>query len=184
MKEFSDISEFESRVQRHLAQGPSIAAGVFIAPTASVTGNVIIGARASIWFHTVLRGDIEPITIGEESNVQDGSVLHVADHLPCHIGKRCTIGHRAIVHACTIGDDCLIGMGAIILDGSEIGLNCIIGAGSLVTQNTKIPAGSMVFGSPAKVIRPLKDEEIKIIPQFSKRYVLLAGYHQKSTQAR
>jgi len=167
-----------NRVRENMSKGPQIAPGVFISPTSSITGHVVLERYSSVWPMAVLRGDIAPVYVGEGSNIQDAAVLHVADHLPCRIGKYCTIGHSAIVHACTVGDECLIGMGAIILDGSEIGAQCIIGAGALVTQNIKIPEGSMVFGSPAKVIRPLSPEERNSIRGWADRYIILSKEHQ------
>jgi carbonic anhydrase/acetyltransferase-like protein (isoleucine patch superfamily) len=143
-----------------------------------VLGDVTIGENASVWYNTVLRGDINRIVIGEGSNIQDGSVLHLTGELPCIIGSYVTVGHMAILHACTVADECLIGMGAIVLDGAEIGERCIIGAGALVTQGKRIPPGSMVLGSPAKVVRPLTDVEQSGLREWAARYVrLIPHYH-------
>lgn len=133
---------------------------VWIAPTADVIGNVTIGEESSVWYRAVVRGDVCAITIGEGSNIQDGAVIHGNFGHPVTIGNCVTIGHNAIVHGCTIGNNVLVGMGAIILDDAEIGENCIIGAGALVTSGKKIPSGSLVLGSPAKVVREVTKEEI------------------------
>jgi carbonic anhydrase/acetyltransferase-like protein (isoleucine patch superfamily) len=132
----------------------------WIAPNAQVMGNVIIEAGVGIWFGTVLRGDNEPITIGEGSNVQENSVFHTDPGFPVTIGKNCTIGHNAIIHGCSVGDNSLIGMGATVLNGAQIGKNCLIGAGALVTEGKVIPDGSLVVGMPAKAIRELDADAI------------------------
>lgn len=132
----------------------------WIAPNAQVMGNVIIKSGVGIWFGTVLRGDNEPIVIGEGSNVQENSVFHTDPGFPVTIGKNCTIGHNAIIHGCTVGDNSLIGMGATVLNGAQIGKNCLIGAGALVTEGKVIPDGSLVVGMPAKAIRELDADTI------------------------
>lgn len=161
----------------HFFQQPTVPPSAFIAPNATVIGDVTLGEQASVWYNAVLRGDINRITIGARSNVQDGSVLHLSAEHGCHIGEDVTVGHMAMLHACTIGNEVLIGMGAIILDGVEIGDRCIIGAGSLVTQNKKIPPGSMVMGSPAKVVRGLSPEEQDGIAAWAARYVALIPHY-------
>ena len=128
---------------------------VFIADTAVVVGDVTLSKGVSVWFQAVIRGDEGPITVGENSNVQDGAILHSETH----IGKNCTIGHGAIVHGCTVGDDTLIGMGSILLNGAKIGKHCLVGAGALVTGKMDAPDGSLILGSPAKVVRPLTEAE-------------------------
>lgn len=128
---------------------------VFIADTAVVVGDVTLGKGVSVWFQAVIRGDEGPITVGENSNVQDGAILHSETR----IGKNCTIGHGAIVHGCTVGDDTLIGMGSILLNGAKIGKHCLVGAGALVTGKMDAPDGSLILGSPAKVVRPLTEAE-------------------------
>ena len=178
MKLSSQMLEFDRRVQRNLARGLKISSTAFVAKGAHLSGRVVLGKRASVWYGAILRGDIEPVMVGDGTNVQDGAILHTADDLPCCIGRRCTIGHAAIVHACSVEDDCLIGMGAIILDGSQIGAQSIIGAGSLITQHAKIPKGSLVFGSPAKVIRPLTPKERASIHYWADRYMILAKRHR------
>jgi carbonic anhydrase/acetyltransferase-like protein (isoleucine patch superfamily) len=145
----------------------------FIAPSASITGDVALGQDCSIWHNTTLRGDIAPIHVGARSNIQDGSVLHVAEELPCLVGDDVTIGHGAIIHGCTVGDRCLIGMGAIILNGAVIGEESIIGAGSLVTEGKKIPPRSLAYGNPAKVVRSLGDADVEAILKSARSYVEL-----------
>ena len=144
---------------------------VFVAPSAIVVGKVELHEKSSIWFNVSLRGDNDLIVLGEGSNIQEGSVLHTDTGHPLTIGKRVTVGHQAMLHGCTIGDESLIGMQAILLNGSQVGRHCIIGAGALLTGNTVIPEGSMVLGSPAKVVRPLKPEEIEMIRQAAAGYV-------------
>ena len=132
----------------------------WIADTADVIGNVIFAQNSSVWFGTVIRGDNEPIAVGQGSNIQENCVLHTDPGFPVTIGVNCTIGHKAILHGCTIGDGSLIGMGAIVLNGAKIGKNCLIGAGALVTEGKEIPDGCLVVGSPARVIRTLNDKAI------------------------
>jgi carbonic anhydrase/acetyltransferase-like protein (isoleucine patch superfamily) len=129
----------------------------WVAPGAHVIGNILIGAGVSIWFGAVLRGDNEPITLGEGTNIQDNSVLHTDMGYPLSIGRDCTIGHKAILHGCTIGDGSLIGMGATVLNGAVIGRGCLIGAGALVTEGKTIPDGSLVMGAPGRVVRQLDE---------------------------
>lgn len=147
---------------------------VFIAPSAVVIGSVTLAEESSLWFGAVLRGDINHIIIGAQSNVQDGSVLHVSDEHACILGERVTVGHRAVVHACTVGDEVLVGMGAIILDGASIGPRSIIAAGALVTKGTQVPEGSLVMGSPARIVRPLSAEEQMANQKLALKYVELA----------
>ena len=133
----------------------------WVAHSADVIGNVEIGEESSVWYHATIRGDLNYVKIGAGTNIQDGVVIHVDTGCPCEIGSMVTIGHNATVHGCTIGNRTLIGMGAILLNGCKIGRDCIIGAGALVTSNKEIPDGSLVLGSPAKVVRSLTEEEIK-----------------------
>src|SRR5215469_11583557 len=128
---------------------------VYIARGAVVFGDVTIGDHSSIWYNAVARGDINRIVIGHHTNIQDNAVLHLADEFPCIVGNYVTVGHSAIVHACTVGDEVLVGIGATILDGAVIGEQCLIGANALVTADSKIPPGSLVLGSPGKVVRQL-----------------------------
>ena len=142
----------------------------WVAPNAIVVGDVTLEKNTSVWFNATLRGDIENIHIGEGSNVQDGSVLHTDPGYPLKVGKNVTIGHLVMLHGCTIGDNSLIGIGAVILNNVKIGNNCIIGAKSLITENKEIPDNSLVVGSPARVIRKVTDEEIKAIKENAIRY--------------
>ena len=130
---------------------------VLICPGAAVCGDATLGIGVSVWYNAVIRGDNGPIVVGAETNIQDGAVIHAKTTIGCG----CTVGHGAIVHGCTVGDNTLIGMGAVILNGAKIGSNCIVGAGALVTGKTEAPDGSMILGSPAKVVRPLTEEEIQ-----------------------
>jgi carbonic anhydrase/acetyltransferase-like protein (isoleucine patch superfamily) len=141
----------------------SIDKSVFIADGAKVIGDVEIGKNGSVWFNAVIRADLGSVKIGENSNVQDNAVVHTSKDFGVQIGDNVTIGHSAIVHGCTVGNNVLIGMGAIVLDGAVIEDNCIIGAGTLVTHGKVIPAGSLAFGNPVKVIRQLTDDEIRSI---------------------
>jgi carbonic anhydrase/acetyltransferase-like protein (isoleucine patch superfamily) len=155
---------------------PKLGAGVYIAKTAVVLGDVRLGDHASVWYNATVRGDINYIEIGHHSNIQDNAVLHLADEFPCIIGNYVTGGHSAIVHACTVGNEVLIGMGATILDGAVVGDQSLIGANALVTPGTKIPAGSMVMGSPAKVVRALKPEERAKLKYWADKYVENSAY--------
>ena len=143
----------------------------WIAPTASLIGSVVLENNASIWFNVVIRGDNEVITIGENSQVQDGSVLHTDPGYPLTLGMNVSIGHMAMLHGCVIGDGCLIGIKSVLLNGAVIGRNCLIGANTLVTEGKAIPDGSLVLGSPCKVVRQLSTKEIMDINSFSARYV-------------
>ena len=132
----------------------------WIAPYADVIGKVALAAGVGIWFGAVLRGDNEPLTVGEDTNIQEHCMLHTDPGFPVNIGRGCTIGHRAIIHGCTIGDNVLVGMGAIILNGARIGENSLVGAGALVPEGREIPPGSLVIGMPGKVARPLSADEL------------------------
>lgn len=150
---------------------PALQESVFVAPDAWLTGRVTAGAESSFFFGAVARGDINPIVVGMRTNVQDHAMLHTSHGLgPCRIGNDVTVGHRAILHGCTVQDRCIIGMGAILLDGAEIGEDCIVGAHSLVTMNMRIPPRSMVYGSPAKVVRTLSAEELAGILASARSY--------------
>ena len=144
---------------------------IFVAPGADVIGDVILEEDTGIWFNSTLRGDIEPISVGRGTNVQDGSTLHTDRGLPVVIGENVTIGHNCVIHGCEIGDGTLIGMGSTVLSGAKIGKNCLIGAGSLVTGSTVVPDGMLALGSPAKVIKPLKEGAIQKGLDNARRYV-------------
>ena len=151
---------------------PEIDGGVaWIAPTAVLIGRVVVQSDAGIWFGVVARGDNEAITIGARTNVQENSVLHTDMGYPLSIGEGCTIGHKAMLHGCTIGDNTLIGMGATVLNGARIGSNCLIGAGALITEGKEIPDGSLVVGAPGKVVRTLDDAAIAGLRRSAEGYV-------------
>ena len=151
----------------------------FIAPNAAVTGDVELGRGASVWYGASVRGDIAPIRIGDGSNIQDNASVHVDEEVPASIGSGVTVGHNAVIHGCTIEDDCLIGMGAIILNGARIGAGSIVGAGALVTENKEIPPGSLAVGAPARVVRPISDEEREKVKANAERYMVNARRHAR-----
>ena len=148
---------------------------VLICDGAKVSGDVTLGKGVSVWYNAVLRGDDGAITVGEGTNIQDCAVLHEETH----VGAGCTVGHGAIVHGCTVGDNVLIGMGAVVLNGAKIGDNCIVGAGAVVTGKMDAPAGSMILGSPAKVVRPLTEEEIESNRRSAQGYLELAEKYRQ-----
>ena len=143
----------------------------WIAPGAVVIGRVILKTNASVWFGAVLRGDNEPITVGQNSNVQDGAVLHTDAGTPLTIGANVTVGHQAMLHGCTVGDNSLIGIGAVVLNGARIGRNCLIGAKALIPEGKDIPDNSLVVGSPGRVLRPVSDEQIVFFAHSAEHYV-------------
>jgi carbonic anhydrase/acetyltransferase-like protein (isoleucine patch superfamily) len=153
---------------------PTIAADAWVAPTATLVGQVRIGDRASIWYGAVLRGDRAGITVGEGSNVQDGCVLHADPGFPCTLGNRVTVGHRAVVHGCAIDDDVLVGMGAVVLNGARVGSGSLLAAGTIVLEGAEIPPGSLVAGVPGKVRRELTDDERERIGQNAANYLDLS----------
>jgi carbonic anhydrase/acetyltransferase-like protein (isoleucine patch superfamily) len=164
------------QLDTHLRKQPTLGKAVYIAKGAAVLGDVTVGDYSSIWYNAVVRGDINRIEIGHHTNIQDNAVLHVADDFLCVIGNYVTVGHSAVVHACRVGDETLIGMGATILDGAIIGAQCIIGANALVPQQAQIPAGSLVLGSPGKVKRVLTPEELTGLKTWAEKYVANAAY--------
>src|SRR5262249_46947966 len=166
----------EKQLETFLRQPPRLGKNVYIASGAVVVGDVTLGDFSSVWYNAVLRGDINRIVVGHHTNIQDGAVLHVADNSSCHVGHNVTVGHSAIVHACTIGDECLIGMGAVILDGAVVGRHCLIGAKALVTQGAQIPDGSLVLGVPAKVVRALRADEVHQLQVSAEEYAQNAAY--------
>jgi len=161
---------------------PDIGADVFIHDTAVVIGRVHLGNRASVWPTAVIRGDVEQISVGCDTNVQDGAVLHADPGMPCTVGDRVTIGHRATVHGCTVGDECLVGIGATVLNGARIGSQSIIGAHALVPEGMEIPSGVLVVGVPAKVRRELTDEERAGLAAQAARYVANAARHAQEAR--
>lgn len=169
-------------IRRNLDCKPELHPSVYVAPTAYLVGSIRIGENSSIWPQCSLRGDIEQITIGSHTNIQDGTVIHVDTHIPTIIGNYVTVGHRAIVHACEVEDEVLIGMGAIILDGARIGRRSIIGANALVTKGTVIPPGSLVLGSPGKVVKTLDEEAQATLRPWAERYVALSREYLRRQQ--
>ena len=161
-------------LESYLGLFPDIHATAYVAASADVIGRVSLGEESSVWYHATLRGDINSITIGPRSNIQDNAVIHLADDYGCQVGELVTVGHSAILHACTVEDETLIGMGAIVLDGAVIGARSIIGAGALVTGGTIIPPGSLVVGSPAKVIRTLPLDEQRQVKTWAEKYVRIS----------
>lgn len=161
-------------------QRPQAAGSAFIAPGARVIGNVTLGEHSSVWYNAVLRGDTNSIRVGEGSNVQDNSVLHVDPPYPLQIGSNVTVGHSCILHGCTIEDDSLIGMGSTILNGAVIGANSLVGAGSLVTEGKVFPPGSVIMGRPAKLIREVGPKEIEMIQRAAEHYRRNARDHAES----
>lgn len=143
----------------------------FIADNATVIGSVIIHNDVGIWFNAVIRGDNDPITIGEGTNIQDGAVLHTDEGIPLNIGKGVTVGHQAMLHGCRVGDNSLVGINAVILNNAQIGKNCIIGANCLITQGKIIPDNSMVLGSPGKIVREVNEEEIEELKHSAEHYI-------------
>jgi gamma-carbonic anhydrase len=172
--------DLEAQFDRHLAKTPVLGTGTWIAPGAVVVGDVTLGDHSSVWFNAVLRADLNRIIIGHHTNIQDTCVLHLSDEFPCIIGNYVTVGHGAIVHACTVADGALIGMRATVLDGAVIGAEAIIGANSLVPMGMEIPAGHMAFGNPAKVVRKVTPEERVMIRGFAEKYVRAAQYYRES----
>ncbi|MEQ6436812.1 gamma carbonic anhydrase family protein [Comamonas sp. w2-DMI] len=150
---------------------PKIAESAWVADSAEVMGRVTLGEDASVWFGTVVRGDTESITIGAGSNIQDASVLHADFGKPLVVGCNVTVGHQVMLHGCTIGDESLIGIGAVVLNGARIGRNCLVGAGALVTEGKEFPDGSMIIGSPAKAVRQLSPEQIEGLRQSARHYI-------------
>ena len=169
----------EERLKKYLGQQPQIAPSAYIASGAVVTGAVQLKSHVSIWHNAVLRGDINAIFVDEGSNIQDGAIVHLADDYGVTIGKFVTIGHAAVIHACEIHDECLIGMQATVLDGAVIGRQSIIGANALVTKESRIPEGSLVLGAPAKVVRKLTQCEREKLKDWAEKYIITAQFHAK-----
>lgn len=170
----------EQRLEKYLTASPQVDADAFVHPAATVIGSVVLSKGCSVWPGAVLRGDIHSIEVGEGTNIQDGAVVHLADDYGVRIGRYVTIGHLAMIHACTIEDECLIGMQATILDGAVIGARSIIGAGAVVTKGTKIPPGSLVLGMPGKVVRALSQAEMDELKPGAEKYIQVAAAHRKT----
>jgi carbonic anhydrase/acetyltransferase-like protein (isoleucine patch superfamily) len=158
--------------------GPSVPASAWVAPNATLVGNVTLGERASVFYGTVLRADMDAITIGDDTNLQDNVTMHVDDGVPATVGARVSVGHAAVLHGCTIEDDCLIGMSATVLNGAVVGGGSLVAAGSVVLEGTVIPPRSLVAGVPAKVRREITDEEFAKIQQNAQRYLSLSAAHK------
>ena len=150
---------------------PNVADSAWVADSAQVMGDVKLGENSSVWFGVVARGDTDSIEVGAGSNIQDASVLHADHGQPLKIGANVTVGHQVMLHGCTIGDESLIGIGAIVLNGAKIGKNCLVGAGALVTEGKEFPDGSMIIGSPAKAVRQLTPAQMEGLRQSAKHYV-------------
>lgn len=159
---------------------PGISPDAFIAPATVVVGRVRIGARSSVWYGSVLRGDDEEILIGEDTNIQDLSLMHADPGFPAVLGDRVTVGHRVIVHGATVQDDVLIGMGAILLNGAKIGSGSVVAAGAVVTPGTEVPEGSLVAGLPGKVLREVRDSDREMIQHAYGSYVKKSGVHREA----
>ncbi len=170
------MDPLDEQLDRFLRKAPALGTGVYLASTAVVVGDVTIGEQSSVWYNAVLRGDINFIRVGHHSNIQDNAVVHLADDYPAIIGDYVTVGHSAMIHACVVGNETLVGMGATILDGAVIGEQCLIGAHSLVTPGTAIPAGSLVMGSPARVKRALSATERADLKHWADKYVANGAY--------
>ena len=175
---------FATRIARICAVGivleygdkrPQIGAGVFLADNARVIGDVVVGERSSIWFGSVLRGDINRVVIGHHTNIQDNSVCHVADEYACIVGNYVTVGHCAVLHGCTVGDEVLIGMGAVLMNGVVVGEQSIVGAAALLTEGLRVPPGSLVYGAPAKVVSVLGQLERGKIRGWAEKYQRVAA---------
>jgi carbonic anhydrase/acetyltransferase-like protein (isoleucine patch superfamily) len=179
MGENPAMDSIAKQLDTFLRRTPTLGRGVYIARGAVVLGDVTLGDYSSVWCNAVLRGDINRIIVGHHTNIQDNAVLHLADELPCLLGNYVTVGHAAIVHACTVGDQVLVGMQSAILDGAVIGEQSLIGAGALVTPGTEIPPGSLVLGAPAKVARALTADERAHLKMLAEKYVRAAAYYLK-----
>lgn len=162
-------------------KNPKVGKEVFLAEGSKIIGDVELGDKSSVWFNVVIRGDVAPISIGEETNIQDNTVIHGTWHkASATIGKGVTVGHSVVLHGCTIGDYCLIGMGSIVMDGAKIAANSIVGAGSLVTEGSQFESGMLILGRPAKAIRPLTKEELAFLPQSASNYMTYKSWYSSS----
>jgi len=170
------MGQLEKQLDNFLRKEPKLGQCVYITRSAIVLGDVRLGDFSSVWYNAILRGDIDRVVVGHHTNIQDNAALHLADEFPCVVGNYVTVGHSAIVHACRVGDEVLVGMGAIILDGAVIGKQSLIGAKAVLTPGMKIPPGSMVLGTPAKVVRKLTQTERNGLKYWADKYVANAAY--------
>jgi len=170
------MGQLEKQLDNFLRKEPKLGQCVYITRSAIVLGDVRLGDFSSVWYNAILRGDIDRVVVGHHTNIQDNAVLHLADEFPCVVGNYVTVGHSAIVHACRVGDEVLVGMGAIILDGAVIGKQSLIGDKAVLTPGMKIPPGSMVLGTPAKVVRKLTQTERNGLKYWADKYVANAAY--------
>ena len=170
------MTSLAAQLDQFLRRPASLAPGCYIAKTAVVVGDVRLGEGTSVWYNATLRGDINYIEVGPWSNVQDNAVLHVSDDAPCVLGRHVSVGHSAVIHACQVGNEVLVGMGAVILDGAIIGDQCLIGARALVKEGAHIPPGSLVLGSPARVTRSLTAEERTGLRALAEKYATITSY--------
>lgn len=160
---------------------PEIAASAWVAPGAVVAGRVTIGSDTGVWYTAVVRADMESVTVGSGTSVQDGTVVHADPGFPCSIGDNVTVGHRAVVHGCTVEDDCLIGMGAVVMNGATVGRGSVVAAGAVISQGVTVPPGSLVAGVPGKVRREVTDDERAMIEASAATYRYLLGVHRDAT---
>jgi gamma-carbonic anhydrase len=171
-----DLQKLRQQLETFLHKKPTLGKDVYIAPGAVVLGDVTLGDGSSVWYNAVLRGDINRIVVGQRSNIQDNAVLHLSDDRPCLVGDYVSVGHGAIVHACTVGDEVLVGMGSTILDGAVIGAQSLVGAGALVPQGMQVPPGSLMLGSPARLVRGLSAEERADLKKLAEKYAAYTAY--------
>lgn len=177
-RQYKTFSPMDHIICTHLNQNPDIHEDAWIAPGAVIVGDVRIGRASSVWYQCVLRGDIQSIIIGEGTNIQDGTVIHLASDLGTVVGDYVTVGHKALLHACEVEDEVLVGMGAIVMDGARIGARSIVAAGALVTKGMTVPPGSLVMGTPAKVVRTLDLDEQRSIRGWAEKYIQVASEHR------
>lgn len=173
------VTPFAMKICTHLDRTPVVPTSAYIAKNATLIGDVELGECSSVWYDCTLRADIQSIRVGEGSNIQDGTVIHLSSDLGTIVGDYVTVGHKALLHACTIGDEVLVGMGSIVMDGAVVGARSIIGAGSLITKGTIIPPGSLVMGSPAKIVKTLDLDEQQGIRAWAEKYVKVAAEHRE-----
>jgi carbonic anhydrase/acetyltransferase-like protein (isoleucine patch superfamily) len=170
-----------TRAGRYLATRLNVSPTAFVAPGAVLVGEVTLGDESSVWYGCVLRGDMEPVIVGRQTNLQDGTVVHVDDESPARIGDRVTVGHRAVIHGCTVEDDCLIGMGAVILTGARVGAGSLVAAGAVVREGHVIPPGSLVAGVPAKVVGPAGQQHADRVQEGVEHYLYYAAGYRDGT---